>query len=76
MVFEKLFSKKNMFDLKLRENSHDVMVDNCYKYWVELQVAAREVMTFFWGGGGISTSFLATSHDLRRSLAGEVAFSK
>ena len=39
--------EKKIFELKLRENSHEVMVDNYYKSRVALQVAAREVINFF-----------------------------
>ena len=42
-----VLQKKKCLKLKLRENSHEVMVDNCYKSLVTLQVAAKEVMTFF-----------------------------
>ena len=48
------------------------MVDNCYKSRVALQVTAREVITFFLR----PAQFRATSHDLRRSLPGEVVISK
>ena len=49
LSFEKLFSKrKKCFKLKLRENSHEVMVNTCNKARVVLQVAAREVITFFF----------------------------
>ena len=39
---------KKIFWLKLLKNSHEVMVDNCYKSRVALQVTARKVMIFFW----------------------------
>ena len=49
LSFEKLFSKrKKCFKLKLRENSYEIMVNNCNKARVVLQVAAREMITFFF----------------------------
>ena len=38
---------KKIFKLKLRENGHEIAIDNCFKSRVALQVTAREVMTFF-----------------------------
>ena len=39
--------EKKPFKLKLRENSHEVMFDNCFKSRVLLKVTTREVMTLF-----------------------------
>ena len=51
LVFENCSPKeKKSFNLKSRENSHEVMVDNCYKALVALQAAAREVMIFLFFG--------------------------
>ena len=48
LVFEKLFSKrKKSSKLKLRENIHEVTVNNLCKSQVALQVTAREVTIFF-----------------------------
>ena len=58
--------------LKLRKNSHEVMIDNCYKLRAALQVTAREEMTIFWR----SAPFRTTSHDFRKSFPGEVVISK
>ena len=43
-----VLQKKKCFKLKLRENSHEVMVNTCNKARVVLQVAAREAITFFF----------------------------
>ena len=49
LVLEKFFFKrKKSFMLKLHENSHEAMVDNCYRLRVALLVMTREVMTFFF----------------------------
>ena len=42
-----VLERKKSFKLKLRKNSHKVIVDYCYKSPVALQVTAKEVMTFF-----------------------------
>ena len=44
---------------KLRKCCHEVMVDNCYKSLVAVEVGAREVVIFFWR----SAPFQVTSPD-------------
>ena len=76
----RIWSSKNCFQnksfrLKLRGNSHEVMVDNYYKSRAALQVTVREGVAIFFRGGE-SASFRAASNDFLRSLPGEVVNSK
>ena len=42
-----VLQKKKILELKLRANSHEVMVNNCYRSRVALQVSMRGVIFFF-----------------------------
>ena len=57
---------------KSRKCDYEVMVNNCCKSRVALQITERELMNFFW----ISASFRAASSDLQRLLPREVVISE
>ena len=68
--------KKKSFKLKLRENSHKVMLDNCYKVAGGITgygARGNDLFSFFFWR---SAPFRAISHDFQRSLPGKVVISK
>ena len=70
-LFKVLYVDRNFLP-KSKKCCHKVMVNNCCKSRVALQITAREIMTFF----GRSASFRAESSDFQRFLLREVAISK
>ena len=70
-AFKVLYVDTNFLP-KSRKCCHEVMVNNCCKSRVALQIKAREMMTFL----AKSVSFRAESSDFQRFLLREVAISK
>ena len=70
--FFKVLYVDTKFLPKSRKCCHEIMVNNCCKSRMALQITAREIMTFFWR----SASFRAASSDFQRLLPREVVISK